>query len=65
VPEHGVFRIRAGIADELLECGPARQAMLAGDGELRLVQRGEFTGRQPASCLQLQEAEARPAGKRT
>jgi hypothetical protein len=30
------------VADELLERGPARQAMLPGDGRLRIVQRGKL-----------------------
>jgi hypothetical protein len=37
--------------------------MLAGDGELRFVQGGEFARGQAASCFQLQITEAGPTGK--
>jgi hypothetical protein len=61
----GAFRVRLAIAGQFLKRGPARQAVLAGDSELRLVKDGKFTGRQAAPRLQLQVAETGQAGKRT
>ena len=39
--------------DELLERGPARQAVLAGDGQLSVVQGAELAGGQAALGFQL------------
>lgn len=65
VLEPGPLRVRLAAGDELLERGPAEQPVLAGDGELRVVQGGKLTGHQTASGLQLEEAEAGLTGERT
>ena len=56
--EHGLVRVWLAAAGDLLERRPARKAVLARDGEVRLPQGGEFTGGQPAVGFRLQEAEA-------
>jgi hypothetical protein len=57
--EHGLVRVWLAVAgDDLLERRPARKAVLARDGEVRLPQGGEFTGGQPAVGFRLQEAKA-------
>jgi hypothetical protein len=38
--------------------------VLAGDGQLRVVQRAELTGGQPPFRLELEETQIGPAGKR-
>ena len=50
--------------DELLERGPARLSVLAGDSELGVMQSAELAGRQAAPGLQLQVTQTRLAGKR-
>ena len=52
------------VADALLEGGPGRQAVLAGDGDLGVVQGGELTRGQAALGLELEVAKARVAGQR-
>jgi len=47
----------------LLERGPARPAMLAGDGGLGVVQGGELPGGQAALGLELEVPQARPGGQ--
>jgi hypothetical protein len=51
--QHLAFRGRL-LADALFERGPARLAVLPGDGELRVVQGGKFTRGQAAFRLELQ-----------
>jgi hypothetical protein len=58
------FRLRLA-ASELLKRGPARQAMLRGDGRLRVVQGGKLASGQAAFRLKLQVPQARPARQRT
>ena len=57
--EHGLVRVWLAVADDyLLERRPARKAVLARDGEVRLPQGGEFTGRQPTAGFQPHEAKS-------
>ena len=67
-PSHLVQRMACGAgltADELLERGPARLAVLPRDGHLRIVQGAEFPGGQAAFRLKLQVPQAWPARQRT
>src|ERR1700722_3688860 len=50
---------RASRVDCLPERGPARLAVLPGDRELRVVQRGELPGRAPPLRLNLEVPQAR------
>src|SRR5579859_1518961 len=54
-----------GVAHALLECGPGGQPVLAGDGDLGVVQGGELTRGEAAFGLELEVAKARPTGQRT
>jgi hypothetical protein len=61
-------QLREGMArglDVVLERGPARHPVFAGDGQLGLVECGELPGGEAAFRLELQVAEARPFGERT
>jgi hypothetical protein len=61
--QHLAFR-GGQLDDVLLQRGPARLAVLPGDGELRVVQGGKLTRGQAAFRLQLQVPETRPPGQR-
>ena len=60
--ERGAWLAGPGV-DGMLQHGPAGQAVLPGDGQLRVVQRAELTGGQPPFGLQLEEAQIGPAGE--
>jgi hypothetical protein len=56
---------RGLLADALLERGPARLAVLPGDGQLGVVQGRKFTRGQAAFRLELQVPETRPGWQGT
>jgi hypothetical protein len=63
--ERGMPELIEPAFDELLERGPARLAVLAGDGKLSVMEGSELAGGQAAPGFQLQVTEVRLTGKRT
>src|SRR5581483_4732708 len=53
-----------GVVDRLLEHGPTREPVLAGDGQLSLVEAHELPGGEATLRLELQITQTRPVGKR-
>ena len=63
--ERGMPKLIEPAFDELPERGPAWLAVLAGDGQLSVMEGSELADGQAAPGLQLQITEVRLAGKRT
>jgi hypothetical protein len=55
----------AGVPGYVLQLDRAQEPVLAGDGQLGLVKRGELPGGEATFRLELQVPETRPVGERT